>query len=67
MLDLKKYLAMKPQIIADIELAKKEVELALAGITLAREVHESALNALHNLETVLKMLTDLETNTAAAH
>lgn len=66
-MDLRKYLVMKAQIEADIEMAKKEVEDAINSVVLAQTAHRQSIDTLHNLESVKKMLDDLEANEPTRH
>jgi len=58
-MDLTKYLAMKPQVDADVQTAQAEVASAQSVRDAAQAAYDAAVTRQNNLLVVQKMLNDL--------
>lgn len=55
-MDISKYLALKPQVDADVDLGRSEVKDAYTAYLLAKAVWDDAVNRTANLEAVKAMI-----------
>lgn len=59
-MDLSKYLKLKPEIDADVEVARQEVEDAQSKYLLAKAFWDGAVNRYNDLSTVKALIDALE-------
>lgn len=59
-MDLRKYLAMKPQVDADVESVREEMDKAHQFQLVAQGIYDDLVTQLNNLKSVQSMLASLE-------